>query len=496
MPTLKKLALAVAIPLALFGAATFYTSTQVESTARAAVDQANQQLREMSAGAGAEVSLSLLSFDRGLLSSAARYQIDVRVAEEDGSSRQYAVLLQDRLEHGPFPLSRLAHGQLMPVAAQSHFQLERSAVTDKLFEAAGGEVPLSGDVTIGYDSRQTGELRSAELHLKDDDGAARLSPAVVMFETTQDASEIRLNGELPEVDLQLQHSVTGQPVRISLRGVGLSVDNHEDAHGFALGPSAVTLKRMHIQTGEEPAVVVQDAAFDAELKEGERGLDLSVGYRVGQVDAQGQSFRNLALVFGLRHLDADRLQALVDRYKAMLASSPTPEDAFGSMSDAQQQELQALAVQLLEHNPTLALDEFGFETAHGSASLSVVLDLRAPNAQAFTPDAMATSMLASLKADAGVDKGLVRDVVSLVAQRRQSAGQLDVAALKQEADATTELFSGLALGNGWFRLDGERLVSALRYADDRVTLNGREMSVQEFMAFAFGSAQGSGLLGE
>ena len=42
---MKKLALAVAVPLALFGAATFYTSTQVESTARDAVDQANLKLR-------------------------------------------------------------------------------------------------------------------------------------------------------------------------------------------------------------------------------------------------------------------------------------------------------------------------------------------------------------------------------------------------------------------------------------------------------------------
>ena len=67
---MKKLALAAAVPLALFGAATVYTSTQVEATARDAVDQANTKLREMSAGPGADVSIALLSFERGLLSSA------------------------------------------------------------------------------------------------------------------------------------------------------------------------------------------------------------------------------------------------------------------------------------------------------------------------------------------------------------------------------------------------------------------------------------------
>ncbi|MDH0060171.1 YdgA family protein [Stutzerimonas stutzeri] len=123
---MKKLALAVAVPLALFGAATFYTSTQVESTARDAVDQANLKLREMGVGAGADVSLTLLSFERGLLSSTARYQIDIDVADDDGNTEHYALLLNDRLEHGPFPVSRLSRGQLMPVAAQSHFELERT----------------------------------------------------------------------------------------------------------------------------------------------------------------------------------------------------------------------------------------------------------------------------------------------------------------------------------------------------------------------------------
>lgn len=156
---MKKLALAVAVPLAIFGAATFYTSTQVESTARDAVDQANLKLREMGIGAGADTSVTLLSFERGLLSSAARYQVDINVPDDEGNDRQYTLLFNDHLEHGPFPISRLARGQLMPVAAQSRFELERTPLTQKLFDAAAGETPLVGDVTIGYDGGRHGQFR-------------------------------------------------------------------------------------------------------------------------------------------------------------------------------------------------------------------------------------------------------------------------------------------------------------------------------------------------
>ncbi len=492
---MKKLALAVAVPLALIGAATFYTSTQVESTARDAVDQANVKLHEMSAGGGADVSLQLLSFDRGLLSSAARYQIDIEIPDDEGGTRKYSVLLQDRLEHGPFPVSRLARGQLMPVAAQSHFQLERTPLTEKLFDAASGETPLTGDVTIGYDGRQYGDLRSAAFNVQDEEGTVRVSSGTINFEAAKDATAVRMDGELPEVDINLQHSVTGKPVRVSMRGFSLSADKQEDANGLALGPSAVTLKRMEIQTGDDPAVVIQNASVEEALSQGSGGLDQTLAYRVGQLEAQGQTFNNLALAFSLRNLDEGSLKALLDSYKELLESGSDQQDAIANMTDAQQQKLQAQAVQLLQHKPTLALDEFGFETAHGTARLSVVLDLRGPSEDAVTPDAMITSMLASLKAEAGIDKGLVRDVASLIAQRQQQGGQPDPVALKQETDATTDLFSGMALNAGWSRLEGDRLVSSLHYADDQVTFNGREMSVQEFMSFAFGSVQGSGLLG-
>ncbi len=493
---MKKLALAVAVPLALFGAATFYTSTQVESTARDAVDQANLKLREMGVGAGADVSLTLLSFERGLLSSTARYQIDIDVADDEGNTEHYALLLNDRLEHGPFPVSRLSRGQLMPVAAQSHFELERTPLTQKLFDAAAGEVPLVGEVTIGYDGGQAGDLRTAALNIEDEDGSVRIASANLNFEANRDGSDVRMDGELAEIDIDLQRSDSGQPVQVSLRGIGLSADKQDYDDGFGFGPSAITLQRMEIKAGDEPAVVIQQASVEEALSRGSRGLDQTIGYRIGEVSAKGQTLRNLALVFSLRNLEESSLKALVASYKDILEQSATPQESFAGMTSAQQQELQARALQLLEHKPTLALDEFGFETAHGAARLSVVLDLQSPSAEAFTPDAMITSMLASLKADAGVDRNLVRDIAGLVVQNNARDGQLDQAALQQETEAATELFSGMALNTGWSRLEGERLVSSLHYANDKVTFNGREMSVPEFLGFAFGSAQNAGLLGQ
>ena len=491
---MKKLALAVAVPLVLIGAATLYTTTQIESTARDAVDQANLKLREMSIGAGADVRLQLISFDRGLLSSDARYQIDIEVPNDEGNTQQYAVLVQDRLEHGPFPISRLSRGQLMPVAAQSHPQLERTPVTEALFDAASGEAPLMGEVAIGYDGGQRGELRSAALDFKVDEGSVQVAAGSVRFEVAEQGSTVRMEGGLPEVKIDLQHPDSGLPVHLSVLGIGLSADKHGYASGLGQGPSSVTVDRMEIQAGEQPAVLIQNASVEEALSRGERGLDQTVAYRIGEVSAKGQTFRNLALVFSLRNLEETRLKALLDSYKALLESGPSQEDAIVNITAAQQSELQAKAMQLLEHKPTLALDEFSFETANGAARLSLVVDLQGPSA-ATTPDPMITNLIAALATDAGIDQGLVRDVAGLVVQHH-SGDASDPVALQQDADAAADLFSGLAIDSGWFQLEGDRLTSSLRYADDKVTLNGRQMSMHDFIGFALGSAQGAGLLGQ
>jgi uncharacterized protein YdgA (DUF945 family) len=191
----------------------------------------------MSVGAGADVAIQMLSFEGGLLSSNARYQVDIEVQDSDGETRQYAVLLQDHIEHGPFPVSRLAGGQLMPVAAQSHFRLERSPQIEKLFDAASGENPLVGDVAFGYDGSQHGALRSATLNLANEDGTVSVAAGTVNFEVADDATTVRMDGQVPEVNINLKRSDSGKPVRVSLSGIGVTVDKQDYANGFGLGPS-------------------------------------------------------------------------------------------------------------------------------------------------------------------------------------------------------------------------------------------------------------------
>jgi len=52
--------------------------------------------------------------------------------------------------------------------------------------------------------------------------------------------------------------------------------------------------------------------------------------------------------------------------------------------------------------------------------------------------------------------------------------------------------SGMALGTGLLTLEGETLQSTLHYADNKVTFNGQDMSVEEFVTLVMSKTGGMG----
>lgn len=485
---MKKTALAIAIPLAVVGVAVagaWYTGSRVEQEVSRGIDEANTLLKAEAPELG--MTVSLLSVERGVLSSNARYQ--VTIAGQDGEAAK-TLVFTDRLEHGPFPASRLASGKLGPVMAQSHFALEQNELTAPLFAAAGGKSPLTGELAIHYDQKQDGRVDLAALQFAENGESLRTSPALVNFSVSGDKKDVRADGKLAEMDLVFLDPQSGNPVRVELRDLGMQGDKKENANGFALGPSSVSVKTLRIKSEGSPEVELRETVGEELLKQGDKGLDQTLSYRIGKVVVQGQEIGGVKLDTSLRNMDEAALSSLKDTYNKMLLNQGADDT---ELTPEQEEALKGQFLRLLDSSPKLALDELSLQTAHGVAKVSFAVDLRKPAKAAETPDEIARSVLAALQADVKVDKAVIGDVVAL--QGALGGESVDPAALKQQSDAMTDMFSGMALDSKWARLEGNTLTSSLHYADDKVKFNGQDMTAQEFVAFAMGTAQGMGLGG-
>jgi uncharacterized protein YdgA (DUF945 family) len=89
-----------------------------------------------------------------------------------------------------------------------------------------------------------------------------------------------------------------------------------------------------------------------------------------------------------------------------------------------------------------------------------------------------------------VSKAMIGDVVGVQAT---IAGETDKEAIAQQATMLSEMASGMAVASELAVLQGEDISSSLHYANDQVTFNGKQMTVDQFVALAMSS--GGGLAG-
>ena len=90
-----------------------------------------------------------------------------------------------------------------------------------------------------------------------------------------------------------------------------------------------------------------------------------------------------------------------------------------------------------------------------------------------------------------VSKPMLVDVFTV---QSQIDGQTDAKLIADQATATTDMFSSMAVGTQLATLEGDNIVSKLHYANNQVEFNGQKMTVEQFVAFVMSKLGATGEL--
>src|SRR5690606_9336539 len=106
-------------------------------------------------------------------------------------------------EHGPFPLSRLARFQLMPVMVASRFHLEENPQLGPWFAAAQGQSPLHGHAAVGYAQDVDGVISLRPLDFALDENSRLTFSGLDLNVQAQDkGSVVNVNGAVEQLHFQ------------------------------------------------------------------------------------------------------------------------------------------------------------------------------------------------------------------------------------------------------------------------------------------------------
>lgn len=487
----KSVRIAVGLAVVAMAAATasaWYTGQQLEVTLHGALVEGNQQLQSLAPSIGLDVAVELLSLQRGLFSSTAHYRLTARgeLSLHDGESTAIddELLFVDHIEHGPFPLSRLLRWQLLPVLSNSTLQLENTPRVAKWFVAANGETPLRAEASVGYDGNVASTLKLQALNYSE--GAARLQ-----FSGLQLAAQISAGQQQFSIDGVMEHLLLAddEQTHIELQGLRVRNNSNMGASGLYLGSSDNRLQQLQVQLPERPLLVIHDMQQTGQLAEGQDGVSGQFTYGFGMLNLAGQDLAALHMAGSVQRLDTQAIKRLSVLYKQLVVQAESASTPSGpaelALDTEQQNRLEDDVNTLLAAKPLLALDNVTLTTANGQSNLKLSLVLDKPSSFALPAERVVQQAIASVQGHLQVSKPMLKDLVMAQAALAPAADPLQI---KQQAEQLADMAAMMAVSTQMAVVNGDNIVSDLKYADGQVELNGQSMTLQAFMNLGMGLA--------
>jgi len=456
---------------ALSTAGAWYTGQQLPEVLDTSIKKANEDMAKTLPAVGFSATVELLSLQQQLFSSDARYRIKLVGSLDGEAPANFEWTVTDHIEHGPFPLSRLKALKLLPVMATSNYALERSPELEKWFAASQDGAPLQGQVSLGYDRSMQGDMRLQPLQMDlDEQTRIDFSGLNIDFDTTADAEQIAASGVMDSFKVSAKLA-SDESMRLEFKGMNLSSNTRKGVSDFP--------------------ILLKDFVQRDETSEANQQLSARYSYDVGMISYQGTDIGSSQMLWTVKNLDAAALQSMIELYGSLLQSGKVDsESGMPQLTDEQTALFKTDLEKLLAGKPGLALEKLAFKTANGESSFSFGLDLNKPASFDLPAPELAKQLIAQLDAKLLVSKAMIADVIGVQATL---AGETDKEAIAQQAAMVGDMASGMAVASELAVVQGEDISSSLQYANDQVTFNGKQMTVEQFVALAMSS--GGGLAG-
>ncbi|WP_296252461.1 YdgA family protein [Pseudomonas sp. UBA4194] len=478
----------VVVVAAVAATGAWYTGTQLEPVLADAVRQANQEMATSLTGADGQpvAKVELVSLQRHFFSSVAQYRVTLQGAELGGEKGTRALLLQDRIEHGPLPMSRLKRLDLMPVMAASHFSLQNSPDTAAWFAMSNGQTPLTGTATIGYDRSSDTALTLSPLQFQDDTGSVSFSGLTARATLSGDAQKYSLTG----ASQSLVADIKGEQgsARFQFQGLSFDMGGTKGASGFYLGHNDAKVAEAILGLPNLDVLHLRDASSSGLMQEVAGNFAAQLSYDIGMITYADRPVGAAQMAWKFANFDIGASKGLLKLYQDVIAPQLAVEVPEGqvpavNLSPAEQQQLSSGLATLLDAHPHVELERLTLKTANGESRFNVAADLANPAPLQPGAPGYAQKILGQLDAKLSLSKPMLADLGSLQASAQ---GLTDPARVAQAGEDLSATVAGLGQMLGLARDEGEQVVSSLSYKDGTVDFNGRKMSAQQFFGMVMG----------
>ncbi|GEM_PF-617533 len=484
---------AVLAAAAIWTGTAWYTGKRIEERLAQDVQALDAQVQRLGKKLGIPVALELLSFERGVFSSTARFGLKATTQSGGNPAQERDFQFTGKVDHGPFPTSRLAAGQFAPAMAAGAVQMAQTPDASGWFKAAGGVAPVSARFVFGYDRDVSGGLDLAPVEYVD--GLDTLS-----FSGLKGLANIAGDGRRSGLSLAFDKlaliesikggnkgdnegdnkgdnegdNADGRWRKLAVQGFAVTHESTAADAGASKSNTKVTAKEWLADMDQLP-LGMKDIALTVDADTASMRMNGKLGLDVGSISVKGRHVAKLRMVLGGKDMDVEALNAFRDFYESV----PQPrEGALPVLPD--QLTAASYMVKFLLARPSFSISPLQVESAGGTSSLSLDIGLDSPSFWNRDPAGIAKEVVRNLSMRLKLSTEGVADLVAARLELKGASPEIAREAARREAEAMRSLIAE----KQWGRIDNGTIQVEADYRDGQLDFNGERMPVEAFIGRA------------
>lgn len=485
---MKKTKVAVGVIVALgviWTGAAWFTGKQLESHMDEMLQNANSQINAYAPNS--RLTLSYQDYQRGVFSSKTKLVIQASSQTEDNPLLKpgQSIVLNETIDHGPFPFAQLKRGNLIPSMASVHTELENTDAVKKLFELTQGKSLVNADTRVGYSGATDTALHLLPVDYSNAQTGDRLATNGGTLNVSADSKgdKVSLQGDFSSIAVTSKNQLQ-QPVLFTLNGLKLGGDTHLSPEGVRVGDQTIKLDKLDASINGQEGLTLEklDGKSSFDNKDGKIGGQID--YQVDSISLQKQPFGEAKLAMKFAQFDAQAVKTFSDQYNAQmqdLLNQPGVVDDPIRYQASVQTILRNNLPTLLKGSPTVSVAPLSWKNDKGESTFNLNVGFNDPATVTGEPQSLGAAVdrvLKTLDGKLSINMPMATEVMRHVGLAEGYQGD-DAQKLADQQ------VKGLAAMGQMFRLtqqQDDNITTSLQYANGQVTMNGDKMTLEQFLS--------------
>ena len=484
---MKKSVVAVGVVVALglvWTGASWFTGKQIENRLAEMVAQANSEIKRTAPEAGLE--LSYQNYQRGVFKSHMQLVVKpVAGTENTWLKAGQSVVLDEVVDHGPFPLAQLKHFNLIPSMASVKSTLVNNDATKPLFDLAKNESPFVIDTRISYAGDTSSDIALKALNYEKGDEKVAFSGGNFKVDADRDGKVISLTGS---AESGLVNAVNEYDQKVQLTFNNLKADGNSRLTSFdeRIGDQKLTLDKLAIAVEGKEIAVLEGMDLDgkSEISKDGKSVNSQLDYTLKSLKVQSQDLGSGKLTLKIGNIDGQAWHQFSQQYRAQSQALLADKELMTTNPVLYQQKaLDALLSNLpllLKGEPVITVAPLSWKNSKGETNFNLSLFLKDPATATGEAQTLAQEVDRSVKS---IDSKLTIPV-DMATEFMTQIAKLEGYNEADAAKLASQQVKGMAAMGQMFRittLEDNVVGTSLQYANGQVTLNGQKMPLDEFV---------------